>query len=335
MGWASLVFQFIQHTDSDSKARRGDCLDIVDGHQPHNERWCWPSRRWVEVLGYENSSGKEKSQSGFKRQDLREQCRYCVDLIDCVYAAPALHQPGLRSSTSERNYLGCVGWGPPWVDEQQDFLPQRFQVVLLLYCRISRRVPVLRSKNARVGRDWLLTTLLKAFHLASLPSWGQYQGQRRFDHWERMPKRTSWPSVRPLSSIGYASGPRASRRILWQGEVDYSRGVNLDRWGQLSLRGVRAHRPPLSMSKQPVTAQDDGPRHAVSLSSRPDDHHGRRFFERPSIPDAGGAIVTEGLIPARRNLPPARRAKRWHRWPSKVLYDPGQLRASPPHPGNR
>jgi hypothetical protein len=218
----SVVFH--QHTDSE----QGEMLDIVDGQQ-RTLTLMLTVKALIEVLDNENRSGKEKS-IRFQRQDLREQLQVLRGPIDAF-----MQRQRFPSRDSEfnlrRNYLELRRLvARPEFDEQQiDFLLNRCQVVCFVLQDISEAFQFFDSQNAR-GAIWLLTICSRHFTCASLPVMRPISRPRRSPIGSAC-QATSWPICSPSISIGYASGPRASRPFTLQGEVDLFKGVNLDRVG--------------------------------------------------------------------------------------------------------
>jgi hypothetical protein len=212
----SVVFH--QHTDSE----QGEMLDIVDGQQ-RTLTLMLTVKALIEVLDNENRSGKEKS-IRFQRQDLREQLQVLRGPIDAF-----MQRQRFPSRDSEfnlrRNYLELRRLvARPEFDEQQiDFLLNRCQVVCFVLQDISEAFQFFDSQNAR-GAIWLLTICSRHFTCASLPVMRPISRPRRSPIGSAC-QATSWPICSPSISIGYASGPRASRpATLARGRWISSRG---------------------------------------------------------------------------------------------------------------
>ncbi|MCZ5654256.1 DUF262 domain-containing protein [Escherichia coli] len=219
----SVVFH--QHTDSE----QGEMLDIVDGQQ-RTLTLMLTVKALIEVLDNENRSGKEKS-IRFQRQDLREQLQVLRGPID-AFMQRQRFPAGIRSSTSDATIWSCVRLNRPALSLTSSKLTFCSAAVRwsALYCRISRGVPVLRFAKCP-GRDLASHDLLKAFHLREFAG---HEANLKAGGGRPLgapAERRAGQSVRPLSLSGTPVGRGQVGPLLWQGEVDLFKGVNLDRVG--------------------------------------------------------------------------------------------------------
>ncbi|MNP14346.1 hypothetical protein D3C76_1066640 [compost metagenome] len=151
-------------------------------------------------------------------------CWPCGGLSMNLCSASA-SQAGIRSTTSDATIWSCVGW---WhalslTSNKSTFCSTAVRWSVLC-CRISRRRSSSSIRKMPGGAIWPPTICSRHFTCVSLPN------MRPTSRPKLLPigsvcQATIWPICSPSISIGYASGPRASRpATLARGRWISSRG---------------------------------------------------------------------------------------------------------------